>query len=289
MSRRILCLVLGATIAIPVWADSLTLAATGDGDHGQSIDLRGRYAPLDSLTLGASVGHSKSRLDGSAEEFSANNFGASVDADIGALFVSATGDRWKDSDELRSTVLHGEIGWLSETGLSVAALVTNRAMRVTYTGTVLGQTRQRDIDFEGSGFGGDLSYFGEAWTSSVRYLDYSYGRSVDRVRTVLESGNVQRFPRLERLVGSAATRAAGAPDRDLSFALGRQFAHASLTADLNWQRDALTADKTKSAGLTLGLTPTAHFGIDVSAGVSKSNEAGTVVWAGLAFTVRSAK
>jgi hypothetical protein len=289
MLRRMVCVALGTVMALPVWADSLTASVMADDDHGQSFDLHGRFAPLEALTLGASAGHSKSRLQGSTEEFSATSYGVSVDVDAGPMFVTATADRWNDSGELRSTVLHGEVGWLSLTGLSVAALVTNRNMRVTYTSTALNQTRQRDIDFQGTGWGGDVSYFGMNWTTSARFLAYGYGHSVDRVRTVLESGNVDRFPRLQRLIGSVITRAAGAPDREASLTLGRQFDKSSVTADFQWTRDALTQEKTKSAGITLGLWPTARFGIDLSAGASNSNEAGTVAWAGLAFTLRRAK
>jgi hypothetical protein len=205
------------------------------------------------------------------------------------MFGTVTADRWNDSGELRSTVLHGEVGWLSLTGLSVAALVTNRNMRVTYTSTALNQTRQREIEFKGTGWGGDVSYFGMNWTTGARFLAYGYGHSVDRVRTVLESGNVDRFPRLQRLIGSVITRAAGALDREASLTVGRQFEKSSVTVDVQWTRDALTQEKTQSAGITVGLWPSARFGINLSAGASNSNEAGTIAWAGLAFTLRRAR
>jgi hypothetical protein len=111
---------------------------------------------------------------------------------------------------------------------------------------------------------------------------------VQRVRSVLESGNTERFPRLQQLIGSVATRAAGAPDRELSLSLGRQFTHLSLLASVQWQRDALTAQKSRSAGLTLGLTPGRRFGVDLSAGASKGGETDTIGWVGLALTLRSA-
>jgi hypothetical protein len=289
MMKRVAGMALGALLAGQAWGNSLTAAGLFDGDDGRSFSLRGSYAPIEALTLSAGAGHSRSRLTGSSEAFSGNTLSAAADLDIGEFFVGAAADRWKDSGQLRSTTLHGELGWMSDAGVALAALVTNHAMQVTYTNTVLGVTRERRIDFKGTGFGADLSYYGETWTAGMRFLSYDYGQNVARVRNVLGSSSTDRFPRVEQLIGSVATRAAGAPDREWSLACGRQFAHFSLRASLQWQRDALTAEKSHGAGLVLGVAPTPHFGIDVSAGASKGSETGTVGWAGLALTLRSAK
>ena len=280
---------MGAALAGPVWANSLTLSTLADTQHGRSADLRGSFAPTEALTLGASLGRSSSTGSSGDEDFSGTSFGGSLDLDMGAFFADVSADRWQDSGQLRSTTLHGELGWLSDSGVALSALVTHHAMRVTYSATLLGQTREATADFSGTGFGADISWYGPLWNAGVRFLDYSYGRSVGRVRQVLDSGNTNRFPRLQRLIGSMATRAAGAPDREASGVLGRQFGSASLTANLDWQRDALTGDTTKSAGLSLGLTPAPRWGVNVSAGVSKSGQAGTVKWAGLSLSLRSAK
>ncbi len=288
MWGRICGVVLGAVLAAPAWAGSLTLSGLADTDHGRSIDLRGRISPIQALTLGAGVGHSSFLGSGSDEDLSGTSFGVSADLQMAAFFADVSADRWEDSGNLRSTVLHGELGWMSDSGVALSALVTHHAMRVTYTATLLGQPREGTADFSGTGFGADLSYYGAAWNAGVRFVDYTYGSSVSRVRQVLGSGNTNRFPRLQRLIGSMATRAAGAPDREASGVLGRQFASVSLAANVDWQRDALTGDKTRSAGLTLGLTPTPRWGVDVSAGVSNSGAAGTVSWAGLSLTLRSA-
>lgn len=289
MTKRIAGVWLGVLLAGQAWGNSLTVSGLFDGEDGRSATLRGRYVPVEALTLGASVGHSRARFEDSDEEFSGNTIGAAADLSLGAFFIGAAADRWKDSDQLRSTTLHGELGWMSNAGVALAALVTNRAMRVTYSNTVLGVARERQIDFKGTGFGADLSYYGEAWTAGVGFLTYDYGQNVERVRAVLESGNTERFPRLQQLIGSVATRAAGAPDRELSLALGRQFTRVSLLASVQWQRDALTAEKSRSAGLTLGFSPSRRFGVDLSAGASKGDETDTIGWVGLALTLRSAK
>jgi hypothetical protein len=289
MMKRIAVVWPGLLLAAQAWGSSLTVSGVADGEDGRSIALRGRYAPVEALLLGATVGHSRSRFEDSAGEFSGTTLGASADLSLGGFFLGASADRWKDSGQLRSTTLHGEAGWMSNAGVALAALVAHHALRVTYSNTVLGVTRERQIDFEGTGFGADLSYYGEAWTAGVSFLSYDYGQNVARLRTVLESANTERFPRLQQLIGSVATRAAGAPDRELFLALGRQFTHLSLLASWQWQRDALTAEKSRSAGLTLGLAPWKHFGVDVSAGASKGDETDTIGWVGLALTLRSAR
>jgi hypothetical protein len=284
MSRKVIGLVFGVMLAAPAWADSLTVGALGDSDDGRSASLKVRYSPSQVLTLGASIGHSEAKIE--QDRFSGTTLGASVGLDYGAFFADASVDRWKDSGDLRSTVVGGELGWLNLNGLALSALVTHRDMRVTYTTTLLTE-RQRNIDFSGTGFGGSATFFGKVWTSGVRFLAYDYGQSADRVRAVLTDGNTDRFPRVQDLVGSVATRAASAPDRELSFTLGRQFARTSrtsLTADLQWQRDALTGDDTRGAGLTLSLTPRSHLGVDISAGASKADGSGTVGWGGLWLT-----
>jgi hypothetical protein len=268
------------------WAGSLTLGGVLDDDNGKSFDLSGRIEATRTWTLGAGVGHSQSKFDD--QEFSGNSFNVSSDLALGAFFIGASANRWKDSGELRATVLRGELGWMSEAGIALSALVTNRATRVDYTVTFLGQPRERQIDFEGTGFGGDVSWLGEQWTAGVRFLSYDYGNNVDRVRQAMESGDTQRFPALSRLIGSVATQTAGSPDRELSFMLGREFGKVSMTADVQLLRDALTGDKTKSGGLTVGFKPTPRFSVDVSGGVTDSDVAGNIPWAGLSFTLRSA-
>jgi len=281
------CSVLMISALMPAaWAGSLTLGGVVDEDSGKSFDLGGRFQATPAWTLGAGVGHSESKFDD--QQFSGSSFNVSSDLALGAFFIGASANRWKDSGELRATVLRGELGWMSEAGVAISALVTSRATRIDYTVTFLGQTRERQIDFEGTGFGGDVSYLGEQWTAGVRFLSYDYGNNVERVRAAMESGDTERFPTLARLFGSVATQAAGSPDRELSFMLGREFGKVSVTADMQLLRDALTGGKTNSGGLTLGFKPTPRFSVDVSAGVTDSDVVGNVPWAGLSLTLRSA-
>ncbi|MCP5329204.1 MAG: hypothetical protein R3E75_01160 [Steroidobacteraceae bacterium] len=273
-----------ASMVLPVQAGSLTLAGLLDGDDGTSIDLSGRFAVTEAWSLGAGVGRSASGQDG--QGFSGSDLSASTDIAVGAFYAHASANRWKDSGQLRSTALHGTLGWVSASGLSLAALAADRAIRVTYAITVLGRERERQLDIDATGLGGEVSYFGEEpWTASLRFLDYDYGSGVARVRAVLDSADIRRFPRLQRLVGSVATRAIGAPDRELALTLGRQFARHSLTLEGQQQRDVLSGEETISLGLTLGWDASAQWHIDTTVGMTDDDVAGTVPWFGLALTL----
>jgi hypothetical protein len=215
MIKRIAVLSLGFLLAGQAWGNSLTVSGLFDGEDGRSVSLLGSYAPLDNLTLGASMGHSQSKFQDSDEEFSGNDFGVSADVDFSAFFAHAAAQRWRDSGQLRSTSLHGELGWMSESGIAVAALVTRRDLQVTYTATVLGQTREREVDFKGTGFGADLSYFGTVWTAGLRFLDYDYG----------SNGQHAALPALaaaDQLHGHARRGCAGSRDVDGGGAAVRQ-------------------------------------------------------------------
>jgi hypothetical protein len=239
-------------------AASVTLGVLADNEDGTSYDIDAQFAPTDNWYVGAGVGRSESSLTGA--DFSGTSL------------------------RLATDVL-AQIGWLADNGFSFGALLDDRRMTVQYTATILGQTQEREIDFEGTGFGADISWFGESWNLGVRYLGYSYGRSVDRVRAVLDSASTDRFPRLQLLMDSVVTRAAGAPDRQFTATLGRQVGRSSLQGDFGLQRDALTGTKVKSLSLTHGHSPGEHVHIDTTLGFSDGGVDGTVAFAGLALTL----
>lgn len=286
MRNRLHVLLLAAAIAPAGHCASLTLAGLIDGENGQVLDLDGRVDLTDRWAVGGGAGQGESSLEG--EEFSASSLRLSTDLQFGGLFVSADAERWEDSGQLRSTTLRAEIGWLSASGIAISALVADRRLEIDYTATILDQTRELQVDLDGTGFGGDLSYLGEKWSAGLRFMDYDYNRTVARVRSILDAAETGRFPRLQALIASVATRAAGAPDRELAVIVSRQFARHYLSGDWQMQRDAVTGDETHTFGVTLGVELNERFVLDTLAGVSDSESTGSVPWGGLALTWRSA-
>lgn len=281
-----MAMVLAAAFASPGAAGSLTLAGLVDGEDGHVIDLDGRLPLTDNWSVGAGFGQGESNLEG--ERFSANSLRFSTDLQIGGVFLSADAERWKDAGQLRSTTLRAELGWMSDSGFAVSALVADRAVDIHYTATILGQTRELEVDLDGTGFGADVSYLGEQWSLGARYVDYEYGNNVERVRAIRDAADTGRFPRLQLLIASVATRAAGTPEREIAVIVSRQFTRHYVSGDWQTQRDAITGDDTQSFGLTLGLALKPRFVLDLLAGISDSDSAGSVPWGGLALTLRSA-
>lgn len=286
MIRLLATAALATLGAAPLHAASLTLGTLVDAEEGTAFDADGRFALTPDWSVGAGFGRSEAQVG--QDTFSGNSLRASTDVNFGAMFLGASAQRWKDSGQVRSTVLEGELGWMGATGLSVSALVADRSLRVTYSANVLGQVRERQVDFEGSGFGGDVSWFGQDWSLGARFIDYQYGRSVARVRDLLAQPGTVRFPRLQYLVESVATRAAGAPDRTLSVFAARDFSRSSLQGDWNLQRDALTGEEVHSVSLTLGYRVGARVEFDTTVGFTDGDATDAVAWAGLAVTLRTA-
>lgn len=285
--NRIIAAMLAASplLCAPAGAASVTLAGLADSEHGLSYGLDARFSPADSWSLGAGVGRSESSVSGA--DFAGTSLRLSTDLNLGHFFANAAAQRWKDSGQFKSTTLLGELGWMAESGLSVSALLDDRSMTVDYTMTVQGQPRDAHIDFDGQGFGADISWFGDDWNLGARFIDYSYGRSVDRVRAAIDSANTGRFPRPQLLLDSIVTRAAGAPDRQFAATLGRQFSRSSLQGDWTMERDALTHARIDSLSLTLGYELGAKLRLDTTAGFSDGGAGGTTAFGGLALTLRN--
>jgi hypothetical protein len=276
-----------AALAVPggsVIAASVTVSTLADTEDGLSYGVSGVFSPTDQWSVGAGVEQSETNADGA--DFSGTALRLSTDVVVGAFTAGVSARRWKDLSQVKSTMVLAELGWMADTGLSLSALLDDRNMTVQYTTTVLGVTRPADIDFKGTGFGADISWFGAEWNLGARYLDYSYGHSVARVRAAMESASTERFPLVNSLLDSIVTRAAGAPDRQFSATLGRRFAQSSLQGDWVMQRDALTQDKVNNLSTTWGYQISTRLWLDTTAGFSDVAGGESLTFGGLALTLR---
>jgi hypothetical protein len=264
---------------------SLSISGLADSQDGTAFDADIGFSPTGSWSLGAGVGRSDSQLTGA--DFSGTSLRFSGDVNVGAFNAGASLQRWKDSSQITSVSTGGQIGWMADSGLSLGAIIDVRDMTVEYTARAIGgQTRAAEVEFTGTGLGVDVAYFGEQWNAGARFIDYSYGRSVDRVRAVLNAPTTQEFPRLQLLAESIVTRAAAAPDRELSVTLGRNFTRASLRGDWILQRDALTQVDIHSLSLTHGYRFNKHLELGTTLGFSGGDADDAIAFGGLSLTVR---
>ena len=142
------------------------------------------------------------------------------------------------------------------------------------------------MQFDGTGFGGEISFVGTRNNVAVHWIDYGYGQSMARVRSALAATDTTRFPRLQLLVASRVTRDAGAPDREMGVTLGREFERASLQGQWLLLRDALTGENANSVSLIHSYRITRHLEVDTTLGISDGSDAGALAFGGLGFRIR---
>lgn len=264
---------------------SLTLSGLFDSDQGRSLDADVRWAPLPAWSLGAGVGRGESGLQGAG--LSGTSLRASTDVYLGGFDAGVSMQRWKDSSDLDTMSVRGQAGWTFDSGLGIHALLDDRSLDITYTRQPLvGAERQSTVRFDGTGYGAELSFFGTRANAAVHFIDYGYGRSMTRVRGVLAATDTTQFPRLQALAASMATRAAGAPDREIGVSLGREFSRSSLQGQWLLQRDALSGENTNSLALVHSYRFSKHLEMDTTLGFSDGAADGTLAYGGLSFTVR---
>jgi hypothetical protein len=264
---------------------SLTLSALFDSDRGRSLDADARWAPLPAWSLGAGVGKGESGLEGS--DLSGTSLRASTDLYLGGFDAGVSLQRWKDSSDLRTRSVRGQAGWTFDSGIGVHALLDDRSLDITYTRQPpVGAARRSTVQFDGTGYGGEVSFTGTRVNASAYFLDLGYGRSMTRVRSVLAAADTTRFPRLQSLVASITTRAAGAPDRELGVSIGREFSRSSLQGEWLLLRDALTGQNTNSLTLIHSYRFSKHLEMDTTLGLSDGAADGTLAYGGLAFRIR---
>jgi hypothetical protein len=264
---------------------SLTLSGLFDSDQGRSLDADARWAPLPAWSLGVGVGKGKSGLEGS--DLSGTSLRASTDLYLGGFDAGVSMQRWKDSSDLDTRSVRGQAGWTFDSGIGLHALLDDRSLDITYTRQPLvGAARQSKVRFDGTGYGAELSFFGARANAAVHFIDYGYGRSMTRVRGVLAATDTTQFPRLQALVASMATRAAGAPDREIGLSLGREFSRSSLQGQWLLQRDALSGENTNSLSLIHSYRISKHLEMDTTLGLSDGAADGTLAFGGLSFRIR---
>lgn len=264
---------------------SLTLSGLFDSDQGRSLDADARWSPMPSWSLGAGIGQGKTGMEGS--DLSGTSLRVSTDLFLGDFDAGVSLQSWKDSSDLKTRSLRAQAGWTFGPGVGVHALFDDRRLDIQYTRQVaLAQPRRATVQFDGTGYGGELSYTGSRYNAAAHLIDYGYGRSMSRVRGVLAATDTTRFPRVQLLVASLVTRAAGAPDREMGLTVGREFSRSSVQGEWLLLRDALTGDKTNSLSLIHSYRFSAHLEMDTTLGLSDGAADGTLAFGGLSFRIR---
>jgi hypothetical protein len=154
-------------------AASVTVGTLFDTEEGAAWRASGTAAPRHNWLIGAGVGRHQMQFNG--DNYSGTSLAASTRVTFGSFFAGAGGQHWEDSGELESLALHGELGWMSQNGFTVSALITDRSLRAPFTTTGLdGQSLAHESRSDGQGLGAALAWTGRGWHIGARFLAYDY-------------------------------------------------------------------------------------------------------------------
>jgi hypothetical protein len=264
---------------------ALTLSGYVDSAHGSSYDVDAWFAPSTYWSIGGGVGHGDSDL--SDVKFSGQSLRLNTDVTFRGFTAGVAAQRWKDSSQLTSDSTEGQLSWTALNGFGLAAIIDDRRLKVSYQVRPLaGQTGTRQVELSGTGYGGELGYYGERWHAAVRGVAYGYGPTLARVRAAASAPTTTQFPRLAALVDSLITRGVSAPEHEISLTLGRTLTRSSLQADWILQRDAVTQADSMSLSLRHSYRFTPHLELATTLGMADGDAFDSIAFGGLALTLR---
>ena len=283
---------LGAALSLLAWPaqaavgfDAQASVYVDDAD-GTGFDVAARLRPVEWLSLSLGGGQSSTSAD--ATDFEGTAVHGGVDLQRGRFGAGLHASQWDDSDQFRSRTLGGELSWTFAESVELAVLLEDRALEIDYATTgPLGRVLQQSQQFDGTGLGARLAWYGEAWSVAAGGKSYDYDDTLERVIAISRSPNTARLPRIASLVNSVMTRTVGAIDYQATLTVDRAFARAGVGADLTVSRDALTRVDSTSYGLHGRYDLTTHWGVDASVGLTDTDGLDSVGFASLGFSFRN--
>jgi hypothetical protein len=272
--------------AAPATASSFSATLSGfiDDADGTSLDLDLYWAPAEWLALSAGVGSTDSSAD--LADLSGDSLRAGIDVHGESLGGRLGWRQWRDSGDFESESISAELYWRSGVW-QIGLIGEQRDFRVDYVIIVAGRPVTRSAAFEGQGFGAEVSWYAERWSGYLRAVGYDYDATLEAAVAASRLPNLARFPRIEALVGSLLTRAAGAIDHDLAAGLERAFQRSGLRFEVSATRDTVSGADSLGASLGYRYSLNSRLEIEATIGAVDSDDLDAVGFAGLALTLRN--
>lgn len=265
--------------AVPMTAN---VSVTADDADGRSIDADFSISPNERLTLSAGAGHSESSDETADLSGTLLNAGASLHGDrVGA---SLSYDRFDDSSNYSSATVGARL-WLTAGDFEFALLGRQRDMTTELTLQLPNRTLQREVDFSAFGAGLQVAFSHGNFSAYAMALSYDYGDDFDRFIALTESPQLVTRPLIEALVGSFATQAQGAIDRQAGVGVEQSFGRHAVGVDLSSIRDAIDETSSTSVALTWRYAQSAHLDWSLSGGMIDSDRYGNIGFVGVSLGV----
>jgi len=283
----------GVALALAAIAPGTTVAAGNfnasfatfvDSENGQSLDLDLYWDATRWVSLAAGAGSTDSAS--SLADLNGRSLRAAIDVHGDAVGARIGWRNWQDGDEFESDVLNGEVYW-RHAGWKLGLVGEQRDIDIGYSITLANRVLERTLSFSGTGIGAEASWYGDAWGVYARSVVYDYDSALDRAIAASQQPNLARFPRIPGLVASLLTRTAGAIDNDLSVGVERSFKRSGLRLDLARSRDAISQADSTSASVAYRYTLTPRFEIEGTVGLTDTESADSVSFAGITLSLRN--
>lgn len=256
------------------------VSALADDESGRSTDLDVGFVPNSTWSLDAGIGQTKARTD--IADIDGDTLRAGVDVHSDRFGLRGYYRRYSDSNNFETDTL-GARGTIRSGGFGFSVIAETRGFDVEYTsGSPLNPTRGT-ADFDANGYGAGLSYAANGWSAYAEGIVYDFDDNLDSYETVAGGPSILGIPVLPGLSSSFVTFKQGALDHQYSAGVERGFEHFSVRVDWTGVEDAISNSKSNnfSAGFRYAITPRVNLG--VTAGVTDSDDFGSVNYAGLSL------
>ncbi len=254
----------------------LALTALGDDVSGHSFDVNAILTPSERWSIALGGGSS----DAGKPSLHGSSVNGSIDFKFGQFGLEPGFSHWRDNDHFSSATPQLSAYW-KHGGWRAQLLLEQPRFSLDYQLRIANQTITRPFEFSGNGMGGGLDWYGDRWSSSVSFMNYSYGNELARARTILNAPDLQTFPRLALLSGSIATLTRGALKDCATAGLEYAFTSASVHADVIRVTDAISDARSASYGLGVTYVANNRVSVDLGGGISHADDLDDTKYASL--------
>lgn len=264
------------------WSASVGAEADDNGAHAADVDIG--WSPTDRFGVTFAAGQSSS-ADDLGTDFDSTTLFAGADWQLTELLGAAIAyDVWDDPDNYAKRTLHATL-FIGNDRLRLGVLAQSVESETT---AQLGLFRREvTFDFDGTGYGAELTLNGNRVSAYASYLTYDYDENVDRLLSFLANPALARRPRLEALFGSGLTAAAALLDYSATVGLDVYAGRARFGFSCSLLRDAVSDSDSTSLRAQVEWPLAARWSAQVSAGVNDSDVESSALFAGGRILYRS--